>query len=142
MGYAIHITISRCGEKERCPIGCDIHIWLEGVDEKNKVDFIAELNGHRNYELFGLLAGVRGGDPVYEPRGVPESMSFYYELEVKSWDADGHSHSWLNLEELKEVEKRYKRTWPSDQIDMWIAMMEGVEKKTKLKTRIVFFFDN
>lgn len=65
----------------------------------------------RNYELFGILADVRGvGNPVIsEPKGLPEDVSDVVKEESDRWGIDGHSHSYLTLRELVEyLEKNPK----------------------------------
>ena len=69
------------------------------------------IDGHRDYGLFYLLAGVRGEEeesswpPIAKPRGLPEQMDdlvFRYEtdeMEIESIDC--HDLSWLTLRELK-----------------------------------------
>ena len=60
----------------------------------------------RNYELFGILAGVRdrNNDSIDDPRGLPEDVSEVTKKESDRWDEDGHSHSWVTLKELKEYQ--------------------------------------
>jgi hypothetical protein len=84
-----------------------------------------EFDPGRNYTLFGILAGVRGGgfDRIDDPRGVPEGACTtsgfggetpgYKDSELfvddadtddDNWDrdpSDGHSASWQTLAELK-----------------------------------------
>jgi hypothetical protein len=67
---------------------------------------------HRNYDLFAILADVRNGrgfagiqtgegfNPISEPRGLPEDLSQSIREDSDSWNADGHSHSWLLLSEV------------------------------------------
>lgn len=62
-------------KKEKNKMGCDIHAMME-VNDRN-----IWLNGgdpdiSRNYDIFSLLAGVRGTHvPISEPRGIPENAS-------------------------------------------------------------------
>lgn len=70
------------------------------------------IDGHRDYGLFYLLAGVRGEEeesswpPIAKPRGLPEQMDdlvFRYETdEMEIGSIDCHDLSWLTLRELKE----------------------------------------
>lgn len=71
----------------------------------NNRDTTDEPYSGRNYNLFGILAGVRRYDahPVAEPRGVPDDASAEYRAIVNRWNGDGHSHSWLTLAELQAV---------------------------------------
>lgn len=109
-------------------MGCDIHVFLEkkktinneekwvnidywqqnpyydGVDEyEREYDHVPVYRG-RNYELFNILAGVRGsGDGmICEPKGLPKDVSETTKKESDRWDGDGHSHSHFTLFELKE----------------------------------------
>jgi hypothetical protein len=63
-------------------MGCDIHPHIEfhrGTDDQGKElwwEFCEPYLG-RNYNLFGLMAGVRGFQKaIFEPRGVPENISW------------------------------------------------------------------
>jgi hypothetical protein len=112
-------------------MGCDIHLfteikksinsqdkWVnadnwrynpyyqEGNDEGERMLNIDSLYSGRNYELFGILAGVRdhNNDSIDDPRGLPEDVSEVTKKESDRWDGDGHSHSWLTLKELREYQ--------------------------------------
>lgn len=59
----------------------------------------------RDYWFFGLLAEVRSSWPfTIQPKGLPEDMSEQVAVLAKSWEGDGHSHSWLTRTEL--IDKR------------------------------------
>lgn len=68
----------------------------------------------RNYVLFGVLAGVRNEEvtPIAEPKGLPEDMSYVVREAADQWHGDGHSRSYLTLQELKAYnwEDRFPRT--------------------------------
>ena len=85
-----------------------------GSDEDRKHE--RELNhksiySGRNYELFGILADVRGvGNPVIsEPKGLPEDVSDVVKNESDRWGSDGHSHSYLTLREMVEYLEKYPK---------------------------------
>lgn len=97
-------------------MGCDIHLHVE-----------AKVNGHwehysnpdvqRNYELFAMMAGVRGdATPIALPRGLPEDANRLTRLDAEYHD-DGHNHSWLSSEEVCLLAERgakefgWKQTW-------------------------------
>ncbi len=134
-------------------MGCDIHITTEMLNEHDNkfYSFIGygddkflsynDCPRYRNYELFGVLAGVRRGgeDMISEPRGIPKNASTGYKEAAEAYGEDGHSHSYFLLSELflhfdkiKSVSREFSNymTWlmslgiPFDQI------------------RICFFFDN
>lgn len=62
-------------------MGCDIHAFVEFFD-KNSTDtharaFSSNICFGRDYELFGLLAGVRGfSKSVFPVRGIPKNLSY------------------------------------------------------------------
>lgn len=71
---------------------------------------------NRNYGLFAILADVRNGvgfagcdtgdrlHPIAELRGLPDGLSENIQI-VSDYDGeDGHSHSWLTLNELLEYD--------------------------------------
>ena len=97
----------------------------------------------RNYNLFCALAGIRSssffGEPpiISEPKGMPMDCCHEIQDECKSWDTDGHSHSWLTTSELNSFDwSSYGRT-----CEMFIN--EVLPKLSKHKeARIVFWFDN
>ena len=75
-------------------MGCDIHAFLE---YKSKVDatsfwepFSGELNIYRNYDMFALLAGVRGfHNKSLLAKGLPKDLS--YELKDELYYAVNYS---------------------------------------------------
>jgi len=110
-------------------MGCDIHLFSEkkrsinGEDKWVNTDYwlinpyfgeddseveleLVSLYNNRNYELFNILAGVRGNGPsISQPRGLPDDVSSIVKKESDRWDGDGHSHSYFTLEELKNYFK-------------------------------------
>jgi len=115
-------------------MGCDIHLFSEkkkivndkevwvnadywtinpyfGDDEYEQELDIVSIYNNRNYDLFNVLAGVRGNGPsISQPRGLPDDVSSIVKKESDSWDGDGHSHSYLTLAELKEYYKNNSHT--------------------------------
>lgn len=94
-------------------------VWND-EDAAKPIDFddddppsLAPWFNDRNYDLFAMLANVRNGygfagvdtgdafEPIFMPRGVPESASPEYKREVEGWDCDGHSHSHATVAELR-----------------------------------------
>ena len=55
-------------------MGCDIHCYIEYKDGDSFNDFGGRINPGRNYEMFELMAGVRGevANALIEPRGMPQ----------------------------------------------------------------------
>ncbi len=96
----------------------------------------------RDYSLFGLLAGVRGGwgdaKTIDDPRGMPDNCSVEYQLTSDIWGSDGHSHSYCTPDEIfKSVDKDDF----SSMHDYAIFLKEKAKGKNE-NARFVFFFDN
>lgn len=111
-------------------MGCDIHLYVEKrvnpshdwesadkwTTEKGAtrptVDYGDHFYNDRCYSLFAMLADVRNGHgfagiktgegfvPIAIPRGLPQDVSPNLAAECKDYGVDGHSHSYLTLEEL------------------------------------------
>lgn len=97
-------------------MGCDIHAFIEErrIGSEDKFWWFASVEINRNYQLFALMAGVRyevermnGFTPISTPKGLPDDVGFHVQGESESWEGDGHSHSWLTLDELEKVERDY-----------------------------------
>ena len=87
-------------------MGCDIHLFVE-VKTENGWELYSSPNIQRNYSLFAKLANVRNyGNivPISEPKGLPEDVSFLVRKEREDFDTDGHSDSWIGIEEIKTLE--------------------------------------
>lgn len=95
-------------------MGCDIHIYPEYYSKKDLADEPEKVFVHsicsdysvgRSYELFGIMAGVRGGDSdcIAPPRGLPDNPCIGWnaahecsltvvpdeELKTGNWITDG-----------------------------------------------------
>jgi len=97
-------------------MGCDIHcfkekkkngvwvtadVWEDKYADGKSVPYETRFTG-RNYQLFGVLAGVRKETSVtVEARGMPADACSEVKHAAESWGCDGHTHSWLTLAELK-----------------------------------------
>ena len=58
-------------------MGCDIHSFVEyHTAGAREAWYFGTFDIGRNYVLFGLLAGVRCGGCLFQPRGLPDDMSF------------------------------------------------------------------
>lgn len=109
-------------------MGCDIHLYVEvkkdgkwvSADTWETDDGWTDVTKHfysgRNYDLFAMLANVRNGrgfagcdtgdgfNPISEPKGLPEDVSPEVKKLSEQWDADGHSHSHLTVQELLDYD--------------------------------------
>ena len=131
-------------------MGCDIHCYKEKLVNGKWVsadEWVEEDDGdggtymevpyrkrfsERNYNLFGLLCdNVRTSHPLsFAERGMPEDASIEVKAEVERWDCDGHSHSYLSLQELKDLLERLDSStvnvsgmMPSDRLEQFQASM-------------------
>lgn len=108
-------------------MGCDIHLFAEYKkngkwvpDESHKVikenygsdtySYLEQLpvGGDRDYVLFGFLANVRVIDlpNALDPLGIPMDLSKKIYDHYKEY-LDGHSHSYIHLDDLKIMMKEY-----------------------------------
>ena len=90
------------------------------------------------------MAGVRGPDVLFQPKGAPNNLSVDVEHEVKQWGKDGHSHSWLSIDDLWKVREKYMELnegKPYRYLDAVLAMMTEQEDEHNTP-RLIFFFDN
>jgi hypothetical protein len=133
MGCDIHMFIEyRCGngmpwladdhhkpdwEDPSCRMDNEVHRdnWCDDCKKADKNPTVQQLQcdrGYfnvpsvhatgRDYQLFGLLASVREEGPR-EPLGLPDDMSENVAMAAERWDSDGHSHSYISLEEFENV---------------------------------------
>lgn len=95
----------------------------------------------RNYPLFGDLAGVRGGDAIIEPRGLPEDVS--QGVRVRSgWT---HSHSWMTLSEMAGFFSNSEEAKDSIGFTGLREHLRRIAAEYNINeddVRIVFFFDS
>lgn len=95
-------------------MGCDIHLHVE-LKIGDQWHHYNHPRVPRDYNLFGLMAGVRGeGPPVVTRRGLPEDISAVTRLEYAYERDDAHSASWLSSKEVAEVVRLYKKRWLCD----------------------------
>ena len=111
-------------------MGCDIHLYTEIKRHVNDTDMwvnadywsinpyykycdeedkkwekeleVVSIYQGRNYELFDILAGVRGSglNKISAPKGLPVDVCDIVKAESDRWGSDGHSHSYFTLKEL------------------------------------------
>jgi hypothetical protein len=132
-------------------MGCDIHCAIERRDSSGCWHFVSPLPIRRNYELFGILAGVQGTRvPISLPRGLPVD---YDQMDRTSADPDDyldsddgggpdefgdHSRSWLTLAELRAYDWAELVYGSCVEFVAWIRQQE----RTGDDLRIVFGFDS
>lgn len=84
-------------------------------------------NVDRNYDLFAILAGVRGDylDPISPPKGIPKDLSKEVEETYAAWKGSCHTPSWYLLSELLKAKSLcYYQTYWLD-LNMWIRYKSG-----------------
>ena len=132
-------------------MGCDIHCWAEVrkrdgweavpaifTDPYNDGQKTEKVYRERNYDLFAILANVRNGYgvagiesgdgfiPISHLKDLPEDCSEFYIKQVKEWGNDGHSHSYLTLEELFNFPH-----WEKHTIKRGVVSPDGYEEFLK-----------
>ncbi len=136
-------------------MGCDIHMVLEqkhngkwiGVDtflgHESALDkgYAWPEATERNYRRFAALAGVRGEGPA--PKGLPQDLSDTAKLLSDQWESDGHSHSWLPLQEAAQVFLTTLHGQANDFIKQYPeSHFFGCDLDKDREYRVVFWFDN
>lgn len=134
-------------------MGCDIHAHVE-VKVKNKWLHWDELKIERDYDLFEKMAGVRGDvkNAIAPPRGLPKDINPSTKLASDIEGIDGHSHSWLSIDELLPLENITKGTWPFGYLfgNCWCGFKDTEDNSSEAAARklgvtdarLVFWFDN
>lgn len=154
-------------------MGCDIHLKVEmyGPDEAwhraedvgpnqwydpeskgvyGQKEIRQEWYDGRNYELFSVLAGVRGyGPPIIEPRGIPADVSLETKDEWNYWGGDAHTPHWYSLRELLIAEKEgvfdpavYGQEFLTKVVDRMKDLANEELDGDGERIRIVLWFDN
>jgi hypothetical protein len=92
-------------------MGCDIHAYLQEIEPKRAYawGFGGEIHISRNYDLFGLLAGVRGGEAIFEPRGVPDVLCYQIEGDY-----------YLTISDKRGTNEDGEHTCSSESADSWL----------------------
>lgn len=95
-------------------MGCDIHLFVETMRDDGGWTMVDHPEVNRKYALFEKMAGVRGAtyNAMALPRGLPSNVSLGTKLHHLYWNGDAHTESWLNLDEIKQLE-------------IWIEAQEG-----------------
>lgn len=91
-------------------MGCDIHPFIQMFEYKDRKDlvksFCGEIAFDRNYGLFGLMAGVRGGPALIEPKGIPKNLCWYieddYYLRISDDKNDLNQQGYCTSEKARE----------------------------------------
>ena len=111
MGTDIHMLLETEKSVNSKKVWVNIDYWQHnhyyGLFENEPYYTLVSIYEGRNYELFGILAGVRNNtcDKIDDPRGIPSDIS---EMTRKEYDRQEykHSESYLTLRELNEHYKK------------------------------------
>lgn len=134
-------------------MGCDIHGWVEKKVGQKWVAIKELEDRDRNHLRFAKLAGVRtytgDGYGFPEPKGVPTDASDTTRYHIEKWDSDGHSHSWMHLDEALRI---FKETQSKEHYSEYSAFGIDLGNNERCKCcgqflpkaeyRLVFWFDN
>lgn len=152
-------------------MGCDIHIYTEyrnpgeltwqsadktSVEEEDTedeyIDVSHAIDTGRNYGLFALIAEVRGEftQSLTCKYAWPDDATNISAYQKDRWDSDGHSHSWLVLDEIKTHLMHLALTQhdvPNWAIQAYTQLKDEIEElkpsgASDHDVRILFFFDN
>jgi hypothetical protein len=143
-------------------MGADIHALIEYSKDGTKWESGGEPEIGRDYALFGVLAGVRGGqDPIDEPRGKPDDASDAFNQWYSEWANDAHSTGWLGLKELsiyvnsgmwkcdvicetcnQSTGKEEDESLEDSLKRLEEAMLKVAQDQNTNSVRLVFFFDS
>lgn len=120
-------------------MGCDIHGYIEYEDWKDNngkphISCFGNNLGERDYAMFGLLAGVRRGSAIFEPRGIPENISFTVRCSFYMFMVDGESDSegcvskvtaqeWIDKGWVKKIDDKWI-TNPDWHTPSWLTVKE------------------
>lgn len=110
-------------------MGCDIHMYMEYRDPNNSAynrwnSFGSRYNVGRNYDMFALLAGVRGGSqPIVAPRGYPNDADY---------DTDQEFYYYIDEEEGNDYGRR---TVTYDTATRWNCGIEYDDKGKPYRTK-------
>jgi len=123
-------------------MGCDIHMHVERGNAERSIEwrYVMDHDQNRNYCLFARLADVRNQceppeQPIAKPRGLPEDLTPAVRDDAEGWAVDGHSHSWLTLDEAEQA--RGVNPQFDALLDYLRAVLWG-----PYTARLVFWFDN
>lgn len=134
-------------------MGCDIHIHAE-IKIGGRWEHYDKPNMSRNYRAFEKMAGVRGEQTnrMFPVRGMPWDASAVTRFECAHYGSDGHTHSWINAEEIALLADWWKKElndeWPEWNCYLFGNSYSGFFKYPQDRTegvedvRFVFWFDN
>lgn len=166
MGADIHMYVEqRLSPNDKWEPSPLFHERYEDTDSSgNKIMRLNSCFTGRNYEMFGILAGVRGSGCLYEPRGLPSDISeeIAKETDPVSPMMGDHSHTHLSLKEYARCLKKYDKKInlnnikdlddQSEYVQLYVKANEWFKRESaeaelfqtglKPEIRLVFWFDS
>jgi hypothetical protein len=129
-------------------MGIDIHgPHIEELDGGHWYS-VATMDTGRNTALFGLMAGVRAGHALVEPRGYPADLEQWERhCPLGYTPGECHTPSWLTFGEVLDVRRALYRELKREGVrkaGRWSMDLEtiiAVMASRGADTRIVFDFD-
>lgn len=129
-------------------MGCDIHLYMEKKTDNGweRVRYIHDLyfRSYWQFAQLGMTGRAYGTEPLFELKGLPQNLSEFVQRELDEYGGDGHSPSYLTLQEMGEKLASNKDAGP--QIWEIFEEMQSLFKKHKLEDkkdfRLVYWFDN
>lgn len=130
-------------------MGCDIHGWVEikpwpktSPDHWQSVVSIRPGIVGRNYDMFGLLFGVRNyvsQNAIAEGRGLPKYDKFQTKdkddddrpltlKEREKWNGDGHSDTWISYSEIAAIDWEKESEYEDERIHEYRIKEDGSEE--------------
>lgn len=130
-------------------MGCDIHGWIEtkpwpktSPDYWESVVKIRPAIVGRNYDMFGLLFGVRNyvsQAPIAEGRGLPKYDKHQTKdkdsddrpqtlIDREQWNGDGHSDTWISYSEIAKIDWEKESEEEDERIHEYRINEEGKEE--------------
>jgi len=133
-------------------MGCDIHLHSE-VKINGQWHHYLKNRIERDYRLFAKMASVRNEDnkimPISKPKGLPNDISLITKIDADQLGKDGHSHSWLGIEEIRQLQKEigltnFSETYPFlfGYLFYDLTSIQAEISPTIEDARFVFWFDN
>lgn len=148
-------------------MGCDIHCFVEKADKDydfwyqvklyrvspyyNDLEIVRAYDD-RDYNLFSILAGVRGiYEPLIEPRGLPKNLSEDVRKESEWIGSDAHTQTWYDLNELILLKKMHRNEEDYisfiNFVDRILAYLDFADERIygnveSGKYRVVIWFDS
>jgi hypothetical protein len=138
-------------------MGCDIHLHIEiMIDDKWEHYSAPKID--RNYELFGLMAGVRDEtiEPICLPKGIKdiEDMTTITRFDMERAFSDWHHFSWFNKNEIEKFSEEITKSFIKDngypvdlEQDIFHLYLFGDDfhgpyRNEIQDVRFIFWFDN